>query len=112
MRVKADGSGEPVRVAERQVIKKAGGTWFDWIREPVVSPERHDDGAGLRRARTRSRATSSLQFYDLADEEDRLSRSVAETAPLGPPGSRPGGPTARYLLYVQQRPRRHRAARR
>ena len=97
MQVKADGSGDPVRVLSGRVTI-SGRTWHVWIREPVVSP----DGTTLAMVSDRPDPSQSdvvLQLYDLTTKKSTVPK-VAETAPLGhqDPTWRPDG---KVLLYVR-----------
>jgi Tol biopolymer transport system component len=97
MQVKADGSGDPVRVLSGRVNIN-GRTWHAWIREPVVSP----DGTTLAMVSDRpdpSKSDVVLQLYNLATKKSTVPK-VAETAPLGhqDPTWRPDG---KVLLYVR-----------
>jgi Tol biopolymer transport system component len=97
MRVKADGSEDPVRVLSGRVSRN-GRTWHAWIREPVVSP----DGETMAMVSDRPNPSESdvvLQLYDLRTQKSTVPK-VAETSPLGhqDPTWRPDG---KVLLYVR-----------
>ena len=97
MRVKADGSADPVRIINGR-ISINGRTWHAWIREPVLSP----DGKTLAMVSDRPNPAQSdvvLQFYNLESKKTTVPK-VAETPPLGhqDPSWRPDG---KFLLYVR-----------
>ena len=97
MRVKADGSEDPVQVLSGKVTR-GGLIWHAWIREPVVSP----DGETLAMVSDRPDPSQSdviLQFYDLTTKRSKIP-DLPETAPLGhqDPTWRPDG---KLLLYVR-----------
>ncbi len=97
MRVKADGSEDPVRVLSGRVSLNSR-TWHAWIREPVVSP----DGTTMAMVSDRPNPLLSdvvLQLYDFRTKESTVPK-VAETPPLGhqDPTWRPDG---KVLLYVR-----------
>jgi TolB protein len=97
MRVKVDGSEDPVRVLSGRV-NADGRIWHSWIREPVVSP----DGTTMAMVSDRPNPSESnvvLQLYDLTTKKTTVPK-VAETPPLGhqDPTWRPDG---NVLLYVR-----------
>jgi hypothetical protein len=97
MRIPADGSGEPERLATGK-FKKGSYTYAYWIRQPVLSP----DGtriAVVSDAPNPDRTTVVLQFFDPAKKKFAKA-DVAVAGVLGhqDPEWRPDG---RFLLYVQ-----------
>jgi Tol biopolymer transport system component len=97
MRVKADGSADPVLVLSGKVSKN-GLTWHAWIREPVVS----SNGTTLAMVSDRPDPSQSdvvLQFYDLITHKSKVP-ALVETPPLGhqDPAWRADG---KVLLYVR-----------
>lgn len=97
MRVKADGSGDPVQILSGKVTQ-GSRTWHAWIREPVLSP----DGTTLAMVSDRpdpSRSDVVLEFYDLTTKKTLVPK-LTETSPLGhqDPAWRADG---KVLLYVR-----------
>src|SRR5260221_3429380 len=97
MRIDAGGSGGPEQVLSG-TIHSGSRSWFDWIRQPVVSA----DGSTLAMVSDGPDPTRSdvvLQLYDLGTKK-RTALPAGESAPLGPqdPAWRADG---RYLLYVR-----------
>jgi Tol biopolymer transport system component len=97
MRVRADGSGDPVAVLDGH-ISVGSRDWFSWIRQPVLGP----DGKTLAMVSDGPDPTKSdvvLQFYDLSKKK-RTVPAVSEVTPLGhqDPAWRPDG---KVLLYVR-----------
>src|SRR5260221_6460799 len=97
MRIHAGGSGEPEQVLSG-TIHSGSRSWFDWIRQPVVSA----DGSTLAMVSDGPDPTRSdvvLQLYDLGTKK-RTALPAGESAPLGhqDPAWRADG---RYLLYVR-----------
>jgi Tol biopolymer transport system component len=97
MRVRADGSADPVAVFDGH-ISVGSRDWFYWIRQPVLSP----DGKTLALVSDGPDPTKSdvvLQFYDLSKKK-RTVPAVSEITPLGhqDPAWRPDG---KVLLYVR-----------
>lgn len=97
MRMKADGSGDPVQVVNGKVSRN-GLTWQAWIREPVLSP----DGKTLAMVSDRPDPAQSdvvLQFYDTSTKKTTIP-NLAETAPLGHQDP-VWGADGKVLLYVR-----------
>ena len=97
MRIKADGSADPVQVLSGKVARGAR-TWHVWIRQPVLSP----DGTTLAMVSDRPDPTKSdvvLQFYDLTTKRSLVPK-LTEEAPLGhqDPAWRADG---KVLMYVR-----------
>jgi len=97
MRIKADGSADPVQVLSG-LVNRGARTWHAWIRQPVLSP----DGTTLAMVSDRPDPLQSdvvLQFYDLTSKRSKVP-AVTEEAPLGhqDPAWRPDG---KVLLYVR-----------
>jgi Tol biopolymer transport system component len=97
MRVDASGSAEPEQILSG-TIHSGSRSWFDWIRQPVASP----DGSTIAMVSDGPDPTRSdvvLQLYDLETKE-RSVPPAGESAPLGhqDPAWRADG---RYLLYVR-----------
>ncbi len=97
MRVKADGSADPVAVLDGH-ISVGSRDWFSWIRQPVLGP----DGRTLALVSDGpdpSKSDVVLQFYDLPRKK-RTVPTVPEIAPLGhqDPAWRSDG---KVLLYVR-----------
>ncbi len=97
MRVKADGSGDPVRILNGRVTKN-GRVWHSWIREPALSPDGHTMAMVSDRPDP-SQSDVVLQFYDLVSKKSKVP-PLGETPPLGhqDPTWRPDG---KVLLYVR-----------
>ncbi len=97
MRVKADGSADPERLATGK-IKKGRYTWSYWMRQPVMSP---DDKtiALITDAPNPDDSNVVLQFFDPATGKIKPA-GVGATGLLGhqDPEWRPDG---KYLLYVK-----------
>ena len=97
MRVKADGSADPERLATG-LIKDGRLRWSEWMRQPVLSP----DGSTIALVTDAPKPDESnvvLQFFDTQNK--KLTRSgVREDGNLGhqDPEWRPDG---RILLYTQ-----------
>ncbi len=97
MRVKADGSAKPERLATG-LVRRGRLTWSAWMRQPVLSP----DGktiALVTDAPDPDKTDVVLQFFDMAKK--RLTRvPVRENQVLGhqDPEWRPDG---KYLMYTQ-----------
>jgi Tol biopolymer transport system component len=97
MRVRADGSAEPERLATG-LVKDGELKWSAWMRQPVLSP----DGKTIALVTDAPRPDDSnvvLQFFDI--ETKKLRRAgVKENGVLGhqDPEWRPDG---RLLLYTQ-----------
>ena len=97
MRIKADGSGDPVKVLDGR-ISQGSKDWFSWIRQPVLSP----NGKTLAMVSDGPDPTKSdvvLQFLDIGTKK-RTVPDVTEIQPLGhqDPAWRPDG---QVLLYVR-----------
>lgn len=97
MRVRADGSAEPERLATGK-FKQGRYSWSYWMRQPVLSP----DGQTIAMVTDAPNPESSnvvLQFFDTTSKKIRRA-GVAETGVLGhqDPEWRSDG---RYLLYVK-----------
>ena len=97
MRVKADGSAKPERLANGK-FKKGRYSWSYWIRQPVLSP----DGkriALITDAPDPNENNVILQFFDTKTRKIR-SANVSESGLLGhqDPEWRPDG---KYLLYTR-----------
>ncbi len=97
MRVKADGSAEPERLATGK-FKKGRYTWAYWLRQPVLSP----DGKSIALVTDAPNPDDSnvvLQFFDPATKKFRRA-GVPESGVLGhqDPEWRQDG---RYLVYVK-----------
>jgi Tol biopolymer transport system component len=97
MRIKADGSADPVQVLSG-LVNRGARTWHAWIRQPVLSP----DGTTLAMVSDRPDPLQSdvvLQFYDLTTKRGRTP-NLSEVAPLGhqDPAWRADG---KQLLYVR-----------
>ena len=97
MRIKADGSGDPVQVVSGKVSKN-GYAWQSWIREPVLSPDGHTLAMVSDRPDP-SRSDVVLQFYDTSTKQTTIPR-LTETAPLGHQDPA-WGPDGKVLLYVR-----------
>jgi Tol biopolymer transport system component len=97
MRIKADGSGDPVRILNGRVSIN-GRTWHAWIRQPVLSPDGHSLAIVSDRPDP-SKSDVVLQFYDLVSKKSKIP-PLGETPPLGhqDPTWRPDG---KVLLYVR-----------
>lgn len=97
MRVRADGSAEPERLATGK-FKQGRFSWSYWMRQPVLSP----DGTTIAMVTDAPNPDSSnvvLQFFDTGSK--KFTRAgVAESGVLGhqDPEWRPDG---KYLLYVK-----------
>ena len=84
MRVKADGSAEPERLATGK-FKKGRYTWAYWLRQPVLSP----DGktiAIVTDAPNPDKSNVVLQFFNPATKKIKRA-GVPESRPPRPPGS-------------------------
>ena len=81
MRVPADGSADPERLATGR-FSTGNGTWAYWLRQPIAVTRRQDDRADHRRRRTPSRATSSCSSTTSRRRRSRPSAS-SETGVLG-----------------------------
>lgn len=97
MRVRADGSAEPERLATGK-FKQGRFSWSYWMRQPVLSP----DGTTIAMVTDAPNPDSSnvvLQFFDTGTKKIRRA-GVAESGVLGhqDPEWRPDG---KYLLYVK-----------
>ncbi len=97
MRVRADGSAEPERLATGR-FKQGRFTWSYWMRQPVLSP----DGTKIAMVTDAPNPENSnvvLQFFDTTTKKIKRA-GVAESGVLGhqDPEWRPDG---KYLLYVK-----------
>jgi dipeptidyl aminopeptidase/acylaminoacyl peptidase len=97
MRVPADGSAEPERLATGK-FKQGRYTWSYWMRQPVISP----DGTKIAMVTDAPNPDNSnvvLQFFDTTTKKIKRA-GVAESGVLGhqDPEWRPDG---KYLLYVK-----------
>lgn len=97
MRVRADGSAEPERLATGK-FKKGRFSWSYWMRQPVLSP----DGTTIAMVTDAPNPDESnvvLQFFDTGSKKIKRA-GVAESGLLGhqDPEWRPDG---KYLLYVK-----------
>ena len=102
MRVKADGSEDPVQVLSGKVTR-GGLTWHAWIREPVLSP----DGQTLAMVSDRPDPSQSdvvLQFYDLTTKKSKIPNLARDRAPRSSGPDLAAGRQAPALRA--QRPRR------
>ena len=97
MRVRADGSGEPERLATSK-FKKGSYTYAYWIRQPAVSPD-GSKVAVVSDAPNPDQSTVVLQFWDPATKKF-TKVDVGTKGVLGhqDPEWRPDG---RFLLYVR-----------
>lgn len=97
MRVRADGSGEPERLATSK-FKKSGNTYAFWIRQPVLSPDASRI-AVVSDAPNPDQSTVVLQFFDPATEKfSKVDVGVKGVLGHQDPEWRPDG---RFLLYVR-----------
>ena len=97
MRVRADGSAEPERLATGR-FKQGKYTWAYWMRQPVLSP----DGTKIAMVTDAPNPENSnvvLQLFDTTTKKIKRA-GVAESGVLGhqDPEWRPDG---KYLLYVK-----------
>ena len=100
----------PRAAHQRQDQARAASTWFVLDPPAGALAGRQDDRAASRTRPNPTRATSILQFYDLADEEVDDARRRRDRA-AGPPG--PGLAAGRQVPAVRARtPRRAPRARR
>jgi Tol biopolymer transport system component len=97
MRVPADGSADPERLATGR-FKNGNGTWAYWLRQPTPSPD-GEKIALITDSPNPEQSNVVLQLYDIGTKKIK-SLGLSEIGVLGhqDPEWRPDG---KYLLYVK-----------